>query len=649
MVTHLFFKYLLLSSVTLIGLAAAGKLTSPFFLRDYQQTFWRRTIELLLGTLMVIFFSAVLISGTGTVMLLLLFGLGCYWFLFMNTLFSKSALPERFKAAWGHFPGDAAYLLLIQLPFFALAFLFMYDPIADRFTILYSDFTFWTKISNVLIITGVEDHLFNNAGFLPGGSDLVDVKPVPYHYAELWLNGILSTLYQVPSLLAFQLITFVALKVLFITAVLSFIELMAPWKKVYFFWAFMIIGIGIPFFEVYHQFHLTQYFHQYINSHVYSPTAAKHIFLFISSAIFFRLLYVHKVREAVLISIVPVVASFGVVPALMSGGMIAIALSRLKLPDKIGAISYLFILFVLLVLFYNLMEPGGATGAFSNDIVTYKFFKEGAWSSLAKLLVADFTINAIKILLLALPYFVLLAAYWNKLGRMKAFTPVLAIVLCGITIATLTVGMSEFLQFMSYTFPILFVWIQFSMIVVLFNTRKKMRLVLLAIISVLTSYNAFSYIWKEESSLSWIKKGNCPSGYFEQGYHALKDVKEPYVNIVWYGDADNLTSVREKSPLPTLHWNALYENIIYCSPNIALSTEDPQEQFRQSNNPFYAFWSANREMDFALAVSEFMRQYSIKYVVYDAPPPSGLGLEELIFTDPISKNRLVTVSLSDIE
>jgi len=107
-------------------------------------------------------------------------------------------------------------VLMVSLTFFifyALQITNIYDGTFTNQT-LNSDFNFYSKLSQYLTLGYENQNFANNFLFNSGITQ-------PYHYFELWVNAFLFSIFKVPPLLSFSLLSTTLLSIIFYIGVLS--------------------------------------------------------------------------------------------------------------------------------------------------------------------------------------------------------------------------------------------------------------------------------------------------------------------------------------------------------------------------------------------------------------------------------------------
>lgn len=621
-----------------------GKLTAPLVLTDPSpKRYWRLTIELLIGLLLSVTLYAVMKSGGRTVMSLYGFALLIYCLLNIRELrFNRKPL---YKNTLEFLSGDSLLILLSALMFYTISFLFLYNPISSRPTLFYTDFYLYADLSDVMRLTGRED-LFGSRGEFLAMKDKLSYPALDkYHYFELWITALCTSIFGNSSLLNFTLITGSAMKVIF------FISLAALWenfKKIglrEFALLLIIIGIAAPFLPFYKDFWLTRYFHQYTTNNIYYPWVHKHMAYFISAILFFNLYHQGKTKNAFLVWTIPLIANIGTVPALMGGLLFYIMTCRMAVRQKFILVASLSAIFTSIILFYS---SASAESSFFTQTVIYQVMSDPGYMLGYKIIVVDFLVTLLKLLLFTFPVAFIIFLNRDKLGKvqMQAFWLTTIICSAGSFLGAITVGFREHMQFFSYVAPVYIVWLMTSAIILFPQINKKTKAALISIMLVYSAYNALSYILYDYHKVHWIKVGSISKSDFNKARKIMSG-KGPYVNIIWLSERENIIKARQFYPLPTMQLNNIYENIIYASPYQLLDSEDEEEKLFMEKSPFYLFYKDNPEQPFYTTLENFVKLNRIEYLIVDRTLTDEFSGRydhlDTIYTDVFNRKVLLSI------
>jgi len=258
----IFLQYLFFLTIILITFYGIGEIVFRLHQiklpkTDFSGVFFR----LLLGSIVLVLLGSIFFSKGKTVFILLLpFLVIAYFFAKKEKKILTS--DKNFDTAKSL---DLFFLIKLFVPLvliFTINFAEMYAG-KDIWHTPHSDYVAYSKLSFYLVKYGVENFTVNPI--------VLKTQLVPYHYFEIWLNGILAFLLSINHLVTLKVITYSFLFFLTFLGICSLIKILGVKKDwlimLYAFLSTIFTGIYFSFYENYRFLSVMDIFSQNIWSY----------------------------------------------------------------------------------------------------------------------------------------------------------------------------------------------------------------------------------------------------------------------------------------------------------------------------------------------------------------------------------------------
>ena len=184
------------------------------------------------------------IASHGTTILLILAAVVFAVLIQWKTTFANATVfgPDTAKPATDVIT-EISFVALINFTVYLIRFFILYDFKSPYLRVPYQDYIFYGRLSGHIVSSGVE-----SSSLEPIYS--CAVSPVPYHYIELWVNGLCSQIFDVPNVYCLYLATFSAIIAIVLTgimALLSFLQVRKAWVPLLAFLLLNATGVVWPF------------------------------------------------------------------------------------------------------------------------------------------------------------------------------------------------------------------------------------------------------------------------------------------------------------------------------------------------------------------------------------------------------------------
>lgn len=345
-----------------------------FLLRWFPQNFYTEKyspvfFKLLSGaTAGIIFISLACTKGKSISLLFVLPVLFHFIEKRFNTTLQKTNPPTKLK--------DAPFVLPGVFIIFVLAFLWQASVILKMHGVpvesIEKDSLFYAEISKSLINTGFENTFAN---YNLASSNYL--YPTPYHYFDLWLNGIMAKTFGLNYSLCLYLVTYTFFTALFMLGILALAEKFTTIKWYHFAIAFLLMFVsGLYVSE--NGFDLYNYSAQMegMNERFGNKLSAACCF-----ALAFILLFTnHHFKSAFSVLLCLPFISISLAPAVYGGILVFCIVSILRKSEHkrfyLRLIIYVIVCLVFIELFYSLQKKNNLNYRLTHSLFEYTDFKQ---------------------------------------------------------------------------------------------------------------------------------------------------------------------------------------------------------------------------------------------------------------------------------
>jgi hypothetical protein len=403
----IFWIIILCVSVALTGFFAGG-----FIKQQYEKPDERFLRDQLLGLLLLVTTFA-LIKTNGQTILLGIFipVIAGYKYLTLKPKFPQlTYLKKYFKPL----------LLLIFVSFiFAIPeFLWMYDSSKDALlTVPHYDFLSYARISGFMNDLGAENPNLSLNKLYP---DEINIKS-PYHYPEIWLNGLMHSITGKSTIKTEMLAVFPYLKGLLISVLtVSIKNRFSNIKNVNaYFLAFILSSISGVYFSFYQDSTWLKFHDGITQSGALMSFGRKYLFIYVFIAYGFHVFWKSgrpSLPFFMIISFIPLF-SIGTLPAILfaSAGLLVLFFLSKKINSKTNLLGFLIIASVsaFVFLFYHFLGNKTSTENIKESLLIFDVLRETSFNNLKQLFFAIY-FPGIRSLVMYIPWLLIIFCLIKK-------------------------------------------------------------------------------------------------------------------------------------------------------------------------------------------------------------------------------------------
>ncbi|MFA6925109.1 MAG: hypothetical protein WC223_12765 [Bacteroidales bacterium] len=489
--------------IALILFMGIGKLFFSVFrteIYNKQKKYLNLFLELVVGITIIVVFYAIIRTSFKTinVLFLLLF----VFFIYKKLSNRHKLFNNKITFDFRSFLKNILILIILFIPVYLYqGYLFLgyklniYMPNPDHF--------FNSNVAYCIDKSGIE----NRNRVLDLLFSAFSNKIVPYHYFELWLNGILSNVFGVYSYLSLIFMTYPILILIIFIGIISLIEHIGKVNFYGIIFCFILLLIDGVYFNFYEKSSILKYNTFYTNISVFSLFGCKYCPIYIFGLLSLNLLIRNNITFGLCFLTACAITSIGVFPGIL-GGLILICLwliyKKIKANEIKSILIYLFVFTVFSILFYKLFGDPNTQNYVRKGSYVYTFFYGKIYFIDFKRIIGSIIIPVIQLIVICFPFFVIPLVYFK---RIKAFCKsnsynynilifALSVIATGLLTASLNDKIIDSKQIFQDLLPLLLIIFYFSLLIIFvsFNNNKKSKIYFLLVIFLYAFYTQYTAI-----------------------------------------------------------------------------------------------------------------------------------------------------------
>ncbi|MFA6925108.1 MAG: hypothetical protein WC223_12760 [Bacteroidales bacterium] len=366
-----------------------------------------------------------------------------------------------------------------------------------------SDHFFYSNISYCISKTGIENCNIEFNLLFPS----VLNKIAPYHFFELWLNGILFNVFGVYSYLSLIFITYPILILIIFIGIISLIEHIGKVNFYSIIFCFVLLLIDGVYFNFYEKSEILRNNTFYTNISAFSLLGYKYCPIFLFGILSLNLLIRKNITFGLFLLTACAIISIGVFPGVI-GGLILICIwliyKKINVNEIKSVLIFLFIFFISYILIYKLFGDSNTQSYVRKNSYVYAFINNKIHFIDIKRIIATIIIPIIQLIVICFPFFIIPFIYFkrlnvfckNNLYNYNILIFVLSFLASGLIAAALNDKIINSKEFFNNLLPLLLIIFYFSLLIIFvsFNNNKKFRIYFLIIVflyAFVTQYNVF--------------------------------------------------------------------------------------------------------------------------------------------------------------
>ncbi len=532
---------------------------------------------------------------------------------------------KYFEWKWRHILIDVSKLLIFLTPIYLFAVIQFYDFNSEFiYADLHHDFHAYAKHSQFLILTGNEN-CFREANYF-FNEKMSGVSP--YHYFELWLNGMISWMFNISNLKAIMLLTFPLLQTTAAIGIFELIKKHTVNQKNNFFLCltFLIALIFIQpiYFWFYDHYELLKYHQGMVNSSIFS-FGRKYGAIFIFSILALDFFIDGKQKLGVISITALSILSIGILPGITFGIPIACAVLFFLNKKNNDLLKWSFIPLILgitILLFYkiftveetkNLIQGRSLISSILRDGINFQYIKIFFFSSFFPFLRLMIGIGVyVSIILFVYRY--------SKPSKKNELISVIIITFSVLFMASCAAGMAYGLpdsgQLLINANPLLNALLVITFIILFRNYEKKNWII--AILIITAGYNLRNNLnyGKLMNFYQTQSSAKIPTKFKRDVFEILNKESNPMVGVIYKNDV--ILPHFEFYTSPSLFLDFSDSNPIcvnLCSPDRYIF-DSITKSFR-FNHPFFIFSEQKKGLNSNEQKQSFVEDYNINYILSD--------------------------------
>jgi hypothetical protein len=472
---------------------------------------------------------------------------------------------------------------------------------------------------------GVENRLFLLNQLIENATGLRQ----PYHYPELWINGVLVKLSGASSVQLLLFSTFPLLKAITCSSIflLSIGESKQPFR-----FATILIGISILtisgfYFPFYRSYELLNYFDGITQTGFFMTFGKKYVLIYFIAAISIFYYYQREkfVEFLLLLSIIPLF-SIGCLPSVCAIEILfplyLIYTKKFEWRHLFRIYLNTFLVFIFIGIYYSLNGLSELNSTLSDSVLISRIIKNPSLA-LFKTFFFSVFFSGVRFALFFLPYFAILI--YLKFNNLKSLLNssflLLSVVLGGLMAVGLSVGILDNGQFFYNSIPILILLIAYEISKALYESKLS-SLVKISIPSMLLIFG----FWHSYVNFEHEKKSNIPYNQIDAS------VKIQNLNMISESNQGQIIGLFKTAGLEKTSYNFLdsyyryshfylqllpnYKDAInidiadFTRPNIKLNSVD---QYLIKQNELYYYLNKSNQVLSGASLTSFARKINASF------------------------------------
>jgi hypothetical protein len=465
-------------------------------------------------------------------------------FLFFLAI-KKEIQLKYFDWNWKQVLLDVSKILIFITPIFLFAVIQFYDFKSEFiYADLHHDFHAYAKHSQYLILTGNENY-FREANYF-FNQKMSGVTP--YHYFELWLNGVISWGFKISTLKGIMLITFPLLQTIAAIGIFELIKKHTQIQKYNFFLALIflmaLIFIQPIYFWFYDHYELLKYHQGMVNSSVFS-FGRKYGAIFIFSILALDFFIDAKQKMGIISLSALSILSIGILPGMTFGipvGCLGLYFWKRKNFELLKWSFLPFILGIMILLFYKIFTVEETKNLIQGHSLISSILTEGLSILYIKTFLFSSSFPLLR-LMIGVTVYVLIILFVNRFSKSNKKNELIIIIIITSSVlfmascaSAMANGLPDSGQLFINTTPLLNALLIIIFIILLRNYEKKIQII--AILTIITGYNVTNNLIYNKLMNSYQTQSSplIPPKFKTDVCEYLIKVQNPIIGVVYKND-----------------------------------------------------------------------------------------------------------------
>jgi len=514
-----------------------------------------------------------------------------------------------------------------------------YNNDLNRYIIANADFIFYAKVSDYIINTGIER---NNLNYV------TEINyTIPYHYYDLWLNGLLGKLFQVNYLATLTNITYNLNFIIVFLGILVFIESILIFYNKQFNFSKIFLLTTLVFFS-------TSFYHPFLQKFIKQIDIAGNFDIFESpklfpiyiTCIFIYLSIIFKNHGLFFLSLILCGLLYPTtIPAFYSISFLIILFDYFLIKKIKNHFNYLVLLMLsamFFIIFYKFTGNNIKNDAFFSSILQINL------ADLIKMFIIPFA-TIFFVLILYFPYLLLIKSkiLFDKFYIKNSFYFMIAILAISLTVWAIGNKAQNSVQLFYNPFtPVLHVFLYLSILTVYLFADKKWIYITTLILLVNVSVNAHKIFFDKPSKndkdfvlkvAKAVEQKNRLGAFIFSPEYYLNNINNFFSKIYFvYPPASFLSYFdTQYHPISLSIFDTKYDST---------SKFFQTEKLLMENSEFYQFVETQKKNNQFKSILQsqvdFIKKYNIQWLVTDKDARLPSEIEEIVtekFTSDIQK------------
>jgi hypothetical protein len=545
-------------------------------------------------------------------------------FLFFLAI-KKEIQLKYFDWKWKQVLLDVSKILIFLIPIYLFAVIQFYDFKSEFiYADLHHDFHAYAKHSQFLILTGNENYYREvNYFFNEKMSGLT-----PYHYFELWLNGIISWVFNISNLKGIILVTFPLLQTIASIGIYELIKKHIQIQQINFFFVltflFALVFIQPIYFWFYDHFELLKFNEGMVNTSVFS-FGRKYGGIFIFSILSLDFFIDGKQKIGIVSLASLSILSIGILPGITFG--IPFACLVLFLWDKKN-VEFLkwslvpLVLGIVILLFYKIFAIEETKNLINGKSLFSNILMDGLTFQYLKSFLFNTTFPFLR-LMIGIGIYILIFLFVYKKSKIynKNDLIILAIIISVVILvadcaAGMAYGLPDNGQLLNNAIPLLNAFLIITFILLLRNHDKK--ILIITILTMIAGYNLMNNLIYNELMNSYQRSSTpiISDNFKNTCYNNLNSKINPKIGFI--SKKDSLNPYLDFYTSPLMYFDFVDVNPVYL--NLSLPKYYKNENYYGTyrfHQPMYHYKESLNLMSDINNQFKFIDEFKIDFLLSD--------------------------------